>query len=150
MTTTNIGPCGCCGGGEGCPCTQNNCLFRWEYVAENSNWQWIPIDLCGGGDGSSEPCCACGEVGRNGDYDGEEVQVPCISESNGDRCSCCVCDWWWDSFLVEWVPNEGCRKVTVIDDVTYEYPCAATCLCSPPTEPGTTHGEISSPIFCGC
>lgn len=151
MTTTNIGPCGCCGQAAPCPCSDTNCLFVWEFVADpiNAN-MWVAIDLCGGGDGSTQPCCFCEEPNRDGDYLGEQVTVACSPLNSGDKCTCCFCNFIWDGFLEEWQLNQTCKKITVIDDVTYEYDCPGQCLCSPPVGSGSFHGEISGPIFCGC
>jgi len=150
MTTTNIGPCECCGG-AGCPCSETNCLFVWEFVADpiNAN-MWVTIDLCGGGDGSTQPCCTCEEPQTPGDYLGEMRQVPCGPLNSGDKCTCCFCNFVWDEFLGEWLPNQTCKRITTIDDVTYEYNCPGECFCSPPVGSGSFHGEISGPIFCGC
>lgn len=136
MTTTNIGPCGCCGG-QNCPCSQ--CSWEWHWVAENTHWQWIPIDLCGGGGGESERCCTCPSPPYDGEYEGHYVIVDCVGNN---RCSCCECSATWDAFTETWVVSQSC--------VDANGNACGNCDCVKPTTPGSTHGELSGPIPCGC
>ena len=138
MATTNIGPCACCGGDTACGCS--NCLWRWVYNESTMSLAWLIIDGCGGGDGSNEPCCGCPSPPRMGDYEDEEYTIACVGTN---RCNCTQCNFWWDSFLVEWVPNDGC---------TDQYGTVTTaCVCtSDGLGAGSTHGEISMPVPCGC
>lgn len=136
MTTTNIGPCNCCANACGC----SNCLWRWVYDGTTMTYIWSIVDGCGGGDGSGEPCCGCPSPPRMGEYEEEEYQIGCVGTN---RCSCTQCNFWWDSFLVEWVPNTGCAD----QFGTTFGACACTSVGLPA---GTTHGEISQPVSCNC
>jgi hypothetical protein len=131
-TTTNIGACACCG--SVCSCSLVNCLWRWV------DGGWTIIDYCGGGDGSSAPCCNCPSPPRDGEED-EEYPIACNGSTNS--CSCTQCTGWWDSFLVEWVPATGC--IDQYGATKYACVCNLSGL-----EPGTTHGEISPPTPCTC
>ena len=140
MATTNIGPCACCGGGGGPACGCSNCLWQWIYNEATMAFAWTIIDYCGGGDGSNEPCCGCPSPPRMGDYPEEEYPIACVGTN---RCTCTQCNFWWDSFLVEWVPNTGCKDINNI--VTTACVCTSAGLGA-----GSTHGEISGPVTCGC
>ncbi len=132
-TETNIGPCGCCSGS--CNCTLVNCLWRWVDGA------WTIIDYCGGGDGSTAPCCGCPDPPRDGEED-EEYPIVCVGAA--DKCICTTCTGWWDSFLVEWVPATGCKNT--LTNIFYP-----ACVCDlSGIEAGTEHGEISRPQACTC
>lgn len=139
MTTTNIGPCNCCGNACGC----SNCLWRWIYDESTMAYKWSIIDGCGGGDGSSEPCCGCPTPPRMGEYEDEEYQIACVGAV--DKCECTTCTGWWDAFLVEWVPNTGCKNT--LTNIFYP---ACVCDLSVLTEVGTVHGEISRNVACTC
>ena len=140
MSTYSIGPCNCC---TACGCS--SCLWRWIYFEATMSYQWSIIDGCGGGSGSSEPCCGCPSPPRMGEYEDEEYQINCVLGGNINRCSCTQCSFWWDAFLVEWVPLTGCTDQygTVVG--------SGTCTCSSDgLAPGTTHNENSGPQPCGC
>lgn len=136
MTTTNIGPCACCGGGE-CPCS--NCLLEWQYSETLLVYQWVVIDYCGGGDGSTERCCGCPPPSQPGEYEGQQIQMECTGTN---RCSCCQCSATWDEFLGEWVIDTSC--IDINSNI------CGNCNCVTPVNPGTYHGELSGPIPCGC
>jgi hypothetical protein len=80
-----------------------------------------------------------------GNYEEEEYQINCTLGGNTNRCSCTHCSFWWDAFLLEWVPFTGC---------TNQYGVvvgSGTCTCSNAgLAPGTTHNQNSGPITCGC
>jgi len=145
MGITNIGPCGCCGQVGPCPCSDSNCLYIWEFVADpiNAN-MWVIIDMCGGGDGSTEPCCGCDEPSSPGEYLGEMRQTPCVPIAVGNtRCNCFHCTITWDAFLDQWNPGYCLGP-------NYESN-AIGCNC--PTsgfEPGTFHGQTLENVICGC
>lgn len=145
MSQTNIGPCQCCGQAAGCPCSQINCLFVWEFVADpiNAN-MWVAIDLCGGGDGSTMPCCNCTEPDTPGDYLGEMRLTWCFPIANGnDQCNCFSCTITWDGFLEQWIPGTCIGP----DNSPSVYDCSC------PTagiDPGTSHGQTIENIICGC
>lgn len=132
-TTTNIGPCACCGG-TSCSCTLTNCLWKWVDGA------WTIIDYCGGGDGSSKPCCDCPNPPRDGIEEDEEYPIAC---TGANSCSCTQCSGWWDEFLVEWVPQTGCLD---------QYGALkSACVCDlSGLAPGTVHHEDSGPQPCTC
>jgi hypothetical protein len=137
MATTNIGPCACCGNACGC----SNCLWRWIYDESTMAYIWSVIDGCGGGDGSNEPCCGCPTPLRMGAYAEEEYLIACVGTN---RCTCTSCDFWWDSFLLEWVPNTGCKNIHNI------LTPACVCPTTAGSRVGSVHGELSGPVVCGC
>lgn len=137
MPTTNIGPCECCGGTENCPCS--TCLYQWlDY---GSGFAWQIIDLCGGGDGSSEPCCDCPAPVGQGSYDGEPQQQNCTQGSGTNKCNCTACIAQWNAFTEQWEVYEACKA----GNGTL-YP---SCRCIVPTIPGTQHGKRVG-VTCGC
>lgn len=139
MTTTNIGSCNCCGN---CGCS--NCLWRWVFDEPTMAYKWTIIDGCGGGSGSTEPCCGCPSPPRMGEYEEEEYPIACVGISN-NKCACTTCTGWWDAFLLEWVPNTGCKNT--LTNIFYP-----VCVCdlSVLTDVGTVHGEISRNVACTC
>lgn len=139
MSTTNIGPCNCC---TACGCS--NCLWRWIWNEPTMSYIWSIIDGCGGGDGSTEPCCGCPSPPRMGAYEDEEYQIACVGISN-NKCACTSCTGVWDAFLSQWVSPTACKNT--LTNITY-----GVCVCdlSQNTDIGTTHGEISRNIACTC
>lgn len=136
MSQTNIGPCECCGQ-PGCACS--NCNWEWQYSETLLVNVWVVISPCGGGDGSNERCCACPPPPRPGDYLGEQYVMTC---TGSDRCTCCQCSATWDAFTETWVEASSC--------VDPNGNGCGSCLCVLPSEPGTTHGQNSGLIACGC
>ena len=139
MPTNDIGPCECCGGTEDCPCSV--CTRRWVYHAEILVYQWDVIDGCGGGDGSSEPCCGCPPPGAPGEYEGQEIELECTQGAGTNKCNCTHCFATWDAFTEEWVPGTCIAPNDAV---------AATCSC-PVAQlgPGNEHGQMVY-VLCGC
>jgi len=139
MPTTDIGPCECCGGAGGCPCT--TCLYQWLDIGSGFDWQII--DFCGGGDGSSEPCCSCPPAVGVGTYDGEEQVQNCSQISPfTNKCDCTHCYATWNAFTQMWEAG-----VCLSADETSSY---VNCNCSTALlSPGDEHGQMLY-VICGC
>lgn len=144
-TETNIGPCDCCGGGN-CPCSLYAvCYWTWNGSA------WEPFatpNPCNGVDELDRPrapCCECpGPPDYDGTYVGQTGESACAPVAGSDMCECYECEAEWDSFLEQWVVVSPCTGPEGQDDSSY------TCTCLVPDEPGTTHGQSSGTIPCGC
>ena len=139
MTTTNIGPCNCCGGGEVCTCSG---MGGWEYTAQG----WEVVVPCA----TAYPCCQPSSADTispfwNPSYYlppvplGATFSSPCYG-TNG--CYCTTCILTWDGFTESWSVTTGCS--TNMGSTLH-----SACNCPEPGYPGTSHGETVS-IACGC
>lgn len=146
MTTTNIGPCQCCGQAEGCPCsTYAVCYFTWNGTS------WDPLatpNPCNGTDEQDReraPCCQCpGPPETPGTAIGEVGTSPCTQKyPHQSMCDCYSCTGTWSEFLSSWIPGP-CLGPDGQNDASFTCGCPTAQL-----SPGDYEGQEVI-IFCDC
>ena len=143
MTTSNIGPCNCCG--EVCTCSGTT---TWTFNGTTNYWVSSPCSNY-----AANPCCEA-KIGDTIDIfynplywsppwvEGMSFVSTCRNEFGHDRCNCTVCILTWDDFLQSWSVTTGCTHPTANT-------LHSACECPTPENNGTTHGETVS-LSCGC
>jgi len=150
MTTSNIGPCNCCG--EVCGCSGTATFEVTAQSGPNGPFEfWEVVSPCS--EFATNPCCE----EKFGDtilpeYNpvyysppwplGATFTSPCRPISGFNRCNCTVCISTWDDFLQSWSVTTGCTHPTANT-------LHSSCDCPTPENNGTTHGETVS-LACGC
>ena len=150
MTTSNIGPCNCCG--EVCGCSGT---VTWTYTTQsgpNGPFDfWEVTSPCS--EAAANPCCE----EKSGDqispeYNplywsppvplGSTFTSPCRPVYGFNRCNCTACILTWDGFTESWSVTTGCTHPTT-------NALHSACNCPEPGSPGSSHGETFSNA-CGC